>query len=66
MAQQHLRNVLVYLNMPTMGQPEAFIHAGTGFFDAEGNVASEDSAKLLKNWMNQYVAWIKGSAVNPC
>ena len=27
MAQQHLRNVLAYLDVPTLGQPEAFIHA---------------------------------------
>ena len=27
MAQQHLRNVLAFLNMPTLGQPEVFIQA---------------------------------------
>ena len=27
MAQQHLRNILSYLEVPTLGQPEAFIHA---------------------------------------
>ncbi|KAB2892446.1 MAG: NAD(P)H-dependent oxidoreductase, partial [Burkholderiaceae bacterium] len=27
LAQQHLRNVLAYLDVPTLGQPEAFIHA---------------------------------------
>jgi NAD(P)H-dependent FMN reductase len=26
LAQQHLRNVLAYLNVPTLGQPEAFIY----------------------------------------
>jgi chromate reductase len=30
MAQQHLRNVLAHLNVPTLGQPEAFIHAKDG------------------------------------
>jgi len=34
MAQQHLRNVLAYLDVPTMGQPEAFLQAKEGFFDA--------------------------------
>src|SRR4029077_10004130 len=32
-AQQHLRNVLGYLDMPTLGQPEAFIQAKEGLFD---------------------------------
>ena len=38
MAQQHLRNVLVFLNMPTMAQPEAFIQVKDGFFDADGHL----------------------------
>jgi chromate reductase, NAD(P)H dehydrogenase (quinone) len=34
-AQQHLRNVLAYLDVPTLGQPEDFIQAKDGLFDAE-------------------------------
>jgi chromate reductase len=30
MAQQHLRNVLAYLDVPTLGQPEVFLHAKDG------------------------------------
>ncbi|MEO6431718.1 MAG: NAD(P)H-dependent oxidoreductase, partial [Nitrosospira sp.] len=30
MAQQHLRNTLAYLDVPTLGQPEAFIHVKEG------------------------------------
>ena len=40
MAQQHLRNVLAYLDMPTLGQPEAFIQVKEGLFDEGGNIAS--------------------------
>lgn len=58
MAQQHLRNVLAYLDVPTLGQPEAFIHAKEGLFDAAGNIGA-DSKAFLQNWMNQYVAWVK-------
>ncbi|MEQ1518232.1 MAG: NAD(P)H-dependent oxidoreductase [Usitatibacteraceae bacterium] len=58
MAQQHLRNVLAYLDVPTLGQPEAFIHAKEGLFDAAGNIG-EASKKFLQNWMDLYVAWVK-------
>ncbi|WP_296446164.1 NADPH-dependent FMN reductase [Rhodoferax sp. UBA5149] len=58
MAQQHLRNILAYLDVPTLGQPEAFIHAKDGLFDGAGNL-SEESKKFLQNWMTQYVAWVK-------
>jgi chromate reductase len=57
LAQQHLRNVLAYLNMPTLGQPEAFVHAKEGLFDAEGNIGP-DSRAFLQDWMDQYVAWV--------
>lgn len=58
LAQQHLRNVLAYLDVPTMGQPEAFLQAKEGLFDAAGNIGP-DSKAFLQNWMNQYVAWVK-------
>ena len=61
MAQQHLRNVLAYLDAPTLGQPEAFIHAKEGLFDAAGNIGA-DSKKFLQGWMDHYVAWVKKHA----
>jgi chromate reductase len=61
LAQQHLRNVLAYLDVPTMGQPEAFIQAREGLFDENGEIGP-DSRKFLQNWMNKYVAWIKKHA----
>ena len=59
MAQQHLRNVLAYLDMPTMGQPEAFVHVKDGLFDSDGNIANADTKRLLQRWMDQYVAWVR-------
>ncbi|HWR54051.1 MAG TPA: NAD(P)H-dependent oxidoreductase [Bryobacteraceae bacterium] len=59
MAQQHLRNMLAYLDVPTLGQPEAFIYVTEGFFDENGNIASADTRKFLQNWMDRYVAWVK-------
>ena len=58
LAQQHLRNVLAYLDVPTLGQPEAFIHAREGLFDEAGNIG-EGSRKFLQGWMERYVDWVK-------
>jgi len=63
MAQQHLRNVLAYLDVPTLGQPEAFIQAKDGLFDASGDLSAE-SAKFLQGWMDRYVAWVIKHAVH--
>jgi len=61
MAQQHLRNILATLDVPTLGQPEAFIHAKDGLFDKDGNIGP-DSKKFLQSWMDKYVAWVKKHA----
>lgn len=58
LAQQHLRNILAYLDVPTLGQPEAFIQAKEGLFDQADNIGA-DSKKFLQGWMDHYVAWVK-------
>ncbi len=58
MAQQHLRNMLAYLDVPTLGQPEAFIHAKDGLFDAAGQLG-DSQKKFLQGWMDRYVAWVR-------
>jgi chromate reductase, NAD(P)H dehydrogenase (quinone) len=58
MAQQHLRNVLAYLNVPTLGQPEAFIQAKDDLFNPDGGIG-EGSRKFLQGWMDLYVAWVR-------
>ena len=61
MAQQHLRNVLAYLDVPTLGQPEAFIQAKEGLFDEAGGIG-EASKQFLQTWMDRYAAWVKQHA----
>lgn len=61
MAQQHLRNVLAYLDVPTFGQPEAFIQAKDGLFDDNGDIGA-GSKEFLQKWMDRYVAWVKQHA----
>lgn len=54
MAQQHLRNMLAYLDMPTLGQPEAFIQWTDGLVTEEGEVGQE-SRKFLDGWMTAFL-----------
>jgi chromate reductase len=58
-AQLHLRTILAYLDMPTLGQPEAYLQIKDGFFDDAGNISSPDTRKFLHGWMDKYVAWVK-------
>jgi chromate reductase len=61
LAQQHLRNILAYLDVPTLGQPEAFIQAKEGLFDADGGIGSA-SRKFLTDWIERYAALVKKHA----
>jgi chromate reductase len=58
-AQSHLRGVLGYLDMPTLGQPEVYLTAKEGFFDETGNIANPETRKFLHGWVDKYVAWVK-------
>jgi chromate reductase len=57
MAQQHLRNILAYLDVPIMGQPEAFMHAREGFLDENGDFG-KSSGKFMTTWVAQFCAWV--------
>jgi chromate reductase len=59
LAQQHLRNILAFLDVPLLGQPEVFLQVKEGFFDEAGNIANQDTRKFLQGWMNRYVAWVQ-------
>jgi chromate reductase, NAD(P)H dehydrogenase (quinone) len=46
MSQQHPRNVLAYLDVPTLGQPEVFLQAKDGLFDENGNIGADSTTQL--------------------
>lgn len=59
LAQQHLRNVLAYLDAPTLGQPEIFLQHKDGLFGEDGGIAIDSTKKLLQGFVDKYVAWIE-------
>ena len=61
-AQQHLRTILAYLDVPTLGQPEVFLQATDGFFDDKGGFGKDGTRKFLQDWMDRYVGWIRKHA----
>ncbi|AUZ04428.1 MULTISPECIES: NADPH-dependent FMN reductase [Vitreoscilla] len=60
-AQQHLRNIVAALDMPTVNQPEAFVQWTDDLMDAEG-VFNKRSAAFLQQWVHAYVALLKQQA----
>ena len=60
-AQQHLRTILAYLDMPTLGQPEAYVQFKDGLFDDDGGIG-EGSRKFLQGWMDAFADWVRRHA----
>jgi chromate reductase len=57
-ANHHLRQSLVFLNVPAMPQPEAYIGGVDKLFDANGRLANDGTRKFLQGFMQAYAAWI--------
>lgn len=61
MAQQHLRSILAYLDVPTLGQPEVYLQHSDGLFDSGGNIGPGSRA-FLQAWMDRYSEWVRRHA----
>lgn len=57
MAQQHLRNVLSFLNVPTLSQPEMFIQWRDGLV-VDGEIGP-DAREHFQAYMDAFVAWVE-------
>ncbi|MGH8062403.1 MAG: NADPH-dependent FMN reductase, partial [Pseudoxanthomonas sp.] len=55
MAQQHLRNVLLYLDVTLMGQPEVYVQFKDGLIDDEGAIGDTGTKKFLQGFVDAYV-----------
>ncbi|RZJ97468.1 MAG: NADPH-dependent oxidoreductase [Novosphingobium sp.] len=58
LAQQHLRNVIAYLDMPTLNAPEVYIQMTEALITPEGTIGPK-SAEFLDSWMQAFVAWVE-------
>ncbi|WP_312594773.1 NAD(P)H-dependent oxidoreductase [Brevundimonas sp.] len=61
-ANHHLRQPLVFLGMPTMQQPEAYIGNVADLLDDNGKLKKDDTRKFLKDFMDAFAAWIDKNA----
>jgi len=58
-ANQHLRQSLVFLNMPPLQQPEAYIGGAAKLFDSEGKLTNTGTAEFLKKFMQAFATMIE-------
>lgn len=57
-ANHHLRQSLVFLNVLTLQQPEAYIGQAGDLFTANGEIAKEDTKQFLQKLMQTYANWV--------
>lgn len=59
LAQQHLRNILSYLDVAVLPQPEVFVHFKDELISADGSIANEGTQRFLQGFVDRYVAWVE-------
>lgn len=59
LAQQHLRNILAYLDVPLLAQPEVFVHFKDELIGTDGTIATERTQTFLQGFVDRYVAWVQ-------
>jgi len=57
-ANHALRQTFVYLNMPAMQQPEAYISGAADLFNDDGSVKNPDTNKIFTQFMAKLSQWI--------
>ncbi len=58
-ANHHLRQSLVFVDMPAMPQPEAYIGGADKLLDAEGNLVNAATREFLGRFMTAFGAWVE-------
>ena len=58
-ANHHLRQSMVFLNVPMMQQPEAYVGGAANLFDETGAITNDGTKKFFENFINAFSAWIK-------
>ena len=61
-ANHHLRQSFVFLNMPAMPQPEAYIGGADKLFDANGKIANDGTRGFVTKFLEAYAAWVEKNA----
>ena len=61
-ANHHLRQSLVFLNVPAMAQPEVYLGGADKLFDAQGKLANDGTRKFLQDFMRAFGAWIAANS----
>jgi len=58
-ANHHLRQSLVFVNVHTMAQPEAYIGGAAALFDDNGKLNNDSTNEFLRSFMEAFEKWIK-------
>lgn len=64
-ANHHLRQMLVFLNMPVLQQPEAYIGNANKLLDKSGKLTSDTTRQFFRAIIEAFVAWIERNAPPP-
>lgn len=57
-ANHHLRQMLAFLNMPALQQPEVYLANVQNYFDESGQLVNDETASFLRSAINAYITFL--------
>jgi chromate reductase len=64
-ANHHLRQSLVFLDMPILQQPEAYVGGAYSLFDEQGDLVSQDTRAFFGSFIESFAGWIGQTVAAP-
>ncbi len=57
-ANHHLRQTFVFLDIPTLQQPESYIGNAGDLFDDKGGITNQNTLEFIKKFIDSYAQWV--------
>lgn len=61
-ANHQLRQSFVFLDMPAMQQPEAYIGDAASLFNSDGHIVERETTKFLMDYLGAFTRWVERHA----
>jgi len=58
-ANHHLRQTLVFINVPALAQPEVYLGGAAKLFDEGGKLVNDSTREFLRKFMEAFAGWVE-------
>jgi len=57
-ANHHLRQCMVFLDVPMLQQPESYVGNAADLFNTQGEIINDSTREFVQKFINKFAAWV--------